>query len=139
MYVCIVCCVCAGSPRETFYGAMWDTAPKDSSQVNDTAYSRDALHPHTDTCYLLDSPGLQLFNCVAQAVREEDGNPDAGLTKLVDGFAIAERLRLEYPDSFKYFTTTPLRWHSLEDGTHAAATALPITLDPLTGTFVCVD
>ena len=35
-----------GYPRETFYGAMWDTAPKAEGEVNDTAYTNEALHPH---------------------------------------------------------------------------------------------
>jgi gamma-butyrobetaine dioxygenase len=126
----------AGAPRETFYGRMWDTAPKDSSQVNDTAYSRDGLHPHTDTCYLKDSPGLQLFNCVAQAIADDEVGSEAGMTKLVDGFAVADKLKTHFPDSYQYFTTTPLRWHSLEAGTHAATAAIPIELDPLTGMAV---
>jgi len=78
---------------------MWDTAPKDASQVNDTAYTKDGLHAHTDTCYLMDSCGLQLFNCVAQSGAPTDDSSDEapalnaegeieGATKLVDGFKV---------------------------------------------------
>ena len=33
----------------------------------DTAYSNEALPLHTDCTYLTQQPGLQLFNCAAQA------------------------------------------------------------------------
>ena len=54
--------------HETFYGGMWDTAPRELDDVIDTAYSNCELPLHTDGTYLQQTPGLQLFNCVAQPV-----------------------------------------------------------------------
>ena len=48
---------------------MWDVgAREEKGEVIDTAYSRVALPLHTDGAYLTQQPGLQLFNCVAQAL-----------------------------------------------------------------------
>ncbi|GBG25322.1 Trimethyllysine dioxygenase [Hondaea fermentalgiana] len=124
-----------GPPRETFYGGMWDTAPKAEGEVNDTAYTKDALHGHTDTSYLLDSPGLQIFNCVAQSdPTTEDGlNHEGeieGATKLVDGFKVLDVLKNEYPETFEFFATTPLKWHCIEDGVFVKAWARVIEFEP---------
>ena len=68
--------------HETFYGGMWDTAPRELGEVIDTAYSNCELPLHTDGTYLQQTPGLQLFNCVAQPATvharfEPSTHPDA--------------------------------------------------------------
>merc|ERR1711862_318609 len=78
---------------------MWDTAPKAEGAVNDTAYTNLELKPHNDCCYLNDVPAIQVFNCVAQS---EAG----GMTWLVDGFAVANKLREQDPEAFRFFSTT---------------------------------
>ncbi|CAK9005963.1 Trimethyllysine dioxygenase, partial [Durusdinium trenchii] len=129
-----------GPPRETFYQAMWDTAPKDASQVNDTAYTKDGLDCHTDTSYLIDSAGLQLFNCVAQsdAVNPSGLNDEGeieGATKLLDGFKVLDDMRREHPDVFKFFCETPLKWHCIEDGVHVRSWEPVVEFDPETDNF----
>jgi len=112
-----------GPPRETFYGGMWDTAPR-KENVNDTAYTYDALDPHTDTCYLIDSPGLQCFNCVAQ-------DPGVGgKTRLVDSETVVNILRADHPATFKFFTDTSLVFHHTEKGLNARVCAPVITVEP---------
>lgn len=111
-----------GPPRETFYGGMWDTAPR-KENVNDTAYTYDALDCHTDTCYLIDSPGLQLFNCVAQ----DSGS--GGKTRLVDSEMVVEILRSDYPKTFEFFRDTPLVFHHTEKGLFARVCAPVISLE----------
>lgn len=101
-------------PRETFYGSIWDTAPKNEAEVNDTAYTKDELPPHTDTTYLFDSPGLQLFNCVAQSGDANDVNE--GATKIVDGFYIVNELKNNYPEAYEFFCNTNILFQCLEDG-----------------------
>jgi trimethyllysine dioxygenase len=100
-----------GYVRQTLYGGfsaphygMWDTAPKEGTEVNDTAFTNVALPPHNDGCYWRDPPGLQLFNC---AERSEDTK--GGLTVLVDGFRVADELRASDPDTFQFFIKTVRR------------------------------
>jgi len=124
-----------GPPKETFYGAMYDTAPKTEGEVNDTAYTKDALHGHTDTSYLIDSAGLQIFNCVAQSkAKSLDGlNHEGeieGATKLVDGFKVLEVMKTEYPAAFNFFAETPLKWHCIEDGVFVKAWRKVIEFEP---------
>jgi trimethyllysine dioxygenase len=115
-----------GPPRETFYGGMWDTAPK-LGNVNDTAYTNLALDPHTDCTYLADTPGLQCFNCVAQS---DAGAPSAGATRLVDGFALAAHMRRDNPAAFAFFSSTPLVFKHVESKVNVRATRKVIELDP---------
>lgn len=115
-----------GPPRETFYGGMWDTAPKDPSMVNDTAFTKDGLHAHTDCCYLEDSGGLQLFNCVAQSesTSKDKLNLEGeieGATKLVDGFKVCEDLKENEPETYAFFCENPLEWFSIENGVYVKA------------------
>mmetsp|Transcript_1137 Transcript_1137/g.1681 ORF Transcript_1137/g.1681 Transcript_1137/m.1681 type:complete len:277 (+) Transcript_1137:522-1352(+) len=108
-----------GPPRETFYGTMWDTAPKPGAEVNDTAYTKDPLHPHTDASYLFDMCGLQCFNCVAQSGSDNDVEDSTeGCTKLVDGFKIMELLKLNEPETYNFFLNTNLKWFCKEEGVH---------------------
>lgn len=77
-----------GVVRRTFYtprgSGLWDTAPKQAADVNDTAYTNIALPPHTDCTYYTMPPGLQAFCCAAQAT-------DGGSTIFVDGFEVSEK------------------------------------------------
>jgi hypothetical protein len=111
-----------GPPRETFYGGMWDTAPR-KENINDTAYTYDALDPHTDTCYLMDSPGLQCFNCVAQ----DSGS--GGQTRLVDAAMVLTILKCDSPATFQFFAETPLVFHHTEKGLHARVCTPVINLE----------
>jgi len=111
-----------GPPRETLYGGMWDTAPKQAN-VNDTAYTNLGLDAHTDCTYLDDTPGLQCFNCVAQA-------GEGGSTIVVDGYAVVRALRSEHPSTFRFFASTPLVFHHIEKNCNVRATRRVIDLDP---------
>ena len=112
-----------GPPRETFYGGMWDTAPR-KENINDTAYTYDSLDPHTDTCYLIDSPGLQCFNCVAQ------DSGEGGKTKLVDSEVVVKKLRKSFQNTFDFFRQTNLVFHHTEDKYHARVCTPVINLEP---------
>ncbi|GAB5470977.1 MAG: gamma-butyrobetaine dioxygenase [Rhodospirillales bacterium] len=80
-----------GYPRETNYGRSFSVVTK--SEPNNLAFSDAALGPHTDNPYRDPVPGLQLLHCLAN----EAGG---GQSILVDGFAVAERLRSEAPEDF---------------------------------------
>ena len=96
-----------GRVQDTFYGALWDTAPRAVGEVLDTAYSNVELPLHTDCTYLKQQPGLQLFNCVAQAFAPAS-SPLDGSTRLADGFMAAEVLRRDYPATFAFFCRVAL-------------------------------
>ncbi|CAN0368975.1 unnamed protein product, partial [Scytosiphon promiscuus] len=56
----------------------------------------------------------QVFNCV---VRAENG----GTSTYIDGFAVAERLRLESPAAFDFFSRTSLVYQCFDEGCHYVA------------------
>ncbi len=59
------------------------------------------LGPHTDTCWRQTLIGLLFMHCL-------EAHPEGGRSLLVDGFAVAERLRSEAPDAFELLATVPL-------------------------------
>jgi len=85
-----------GYPRETNYGRSFAVVAV--SDPNNLAFSDAALGPHTDNPYRDPVPGLQLLHCLENAT-------EGGESVLVDGFAVAERLRAEAPGDFDLLST----------------------------------
>lgn len=110
-----------GYPRQTIFGDLWKLS-SEMTDHSDTAYSQTFLEPHTDGTYSHDAPGLQLFCCIE---REGDG----GESILVDGFAIAEKLKIQDPSAFEVLTRVIVRAHYIEPGIHLAAERPVIRLD----------
>ncbi|KAL8685560.1 MAG: hypothetical protein Q9218_007685 [Villophora microphyllina] len=85
-------------------GGFWrftaDLASKDS------AYTQAALAAHTDTTYFTDPAGLQTFHLHSHT------NGNGGASLLVDGFAVAERLRTESLEAFQDLCRIKIRGHS---------------------------
>ena len=102
-----------GYPRETIFGGMWRLS-SEMTEHSDTAYSRTFLEPHTDSTYVPDAPGLQMFCCI-----ERDGT--GGESILVDGLAAAEELRATDPAAFATLTTVPVPGRYVERGVHLRA------------------
>jgi hypothetical protein len=97
-------------PLRTLYGRVWSTSSADQADgtsIADSAYSNDALPLHTDSTYLRDPPGLQIFTMVQAAVV-------GGESVVCDGFAIAEVLRATNPDAFQILSTTDRLYHSID-------------------------
>ncbi|MEO1190410.1 MAG: TauD/TfdA family dioxygenase [Pseudomonadota bacterium] len=96
-----------GFPRVTNYGRSFAVITK--PDPNNLAYSDAGLGPHSDNPYRDPVPGLQLLHCL---VNEAGG----GETILVDGFAVAERLRDTAPDDFDLLTqhAIPFRFRDAE-------------------------
>jgi len=59
------------------------------------------LGPHTDTCWRQTLIGLLLMHCLK-------AHPEGGRSLLVDGFAVANRLRAESPEAFELLSTVPI-------------------------------
>jgi alpha-ketoglutarate-dependent taurine dioxygenase len=110
-----------GYVRQTIFGGLW-TLSAEVKDHGDTAYTTQYLEPHTDSTYCHDAPGLQLFNCI-----EFDGR--GGESVLVDGFALAERLRAERPHDFETLVRTVVPGRYLEPGVHLRAERAPFRLD----------
>jgi alpha-ketoglutarate-dependent taurine dioxygenase len=112
-----------GFVLRTIYGTMWTTNPKSESEgYNDTASTNLELLHHTDGTYMRDPPGLQIFNCVAQA-------GDGGESRYIDSFLVAETLRREAPDAFAFLAKTPLHYHTFDNDAHLATMEPILRLD----------
>jgi trimethyllysine dioxygenase len=95
--------------RSTIYGTMWTLIP--NMEMEDTAYTRMELKPHTDGCYLQDPPGIQIFH-----ILEHDGT--GGETTLVDGFKVVKELQEKDPAAFEFFAKTPIDFQYLDPNNH---------------------
>ncbi|CAI5730359.1 unnamed protein product [Hyaloperonospora brassicae] len=108
-----------GFVLRTIYGTMWTTRPTDEAEsYNDTASSDLELLHHTDGTYMREPPGLQIFNCVAQA-------GTGGASRYVDSFYVAETLRTEDPDAYRVLSSTALPYFAVDTDAHLA------TMEPL--------
>ncbi len=79
--------------RNSIFGgfSVWDNK---LDNPDDTAFTSLAIEPHTDGTYVHDAPGLQTLHCLKK-------DSVGGENQLVDGLAIAEKMRVECPDYFK--------------------------------------
>lgn len=82
----------------TVAGGFWDFTSDLS--LKDMAYTTQGLGAHTDTTYLTDPAGLQMFHLLSHT------HGTGGDSLLVDGFAAAERLFREDPDSYRVLKRT---------------------------------
>ncbi|MDB4099112.1 trimethyllysine dioxygenase [Candidatus Thioglobus sp.] len=78
--------------RNSIFGgfSVWDNKLENP---DDTAFTSLSIEPHTDGTYVHDAPGLQTLHCLK---RDSIG----GENQLIDGLAIAEKMRNEYSDAF---------------------------------------
>jgi len=109
-----------GYVRETIFGGMWDFTA--NLAFKDTAYTSQAIGPHTDGTYSIDSPGLQMFHCL-----QFEGT--GGDSTLVDGFKVAEDIRRSDPDAFEVLSSVRVPAQYLGDGVHLRAEHPIIGLD----------
>lgn len=80
-----------GYVRETNYGKWFDV--RSAVNPSNLAYTNLGLQAHTDNPYRDPVPTLQILHCLENSV-------DGGDSTVVDGFAIAQRLRDEAPEAF---------------------------------------
>jgi gamma-butyrobetaine dioxygenase len=90
-----------GYVRETNYGRWFEVR----SEVNPTnlAYTNLGLQAHSDNPYRDPVPTLQILACLENSV-------EGGESIVVDGFAVAERLRQEDPAGFALLAGHPARF-----------------------------
>ena len=90
--------------------------------VRSFRYTNLSIPPHTDGTYYEDVPGLQIFHCIS-------GSYNGGLTSLIDGFAVAERMRVRHADAFAVLCNVRLPFRYIGDGYHLANRTHVFTLD----------
>ena len=109
-----------GYVRETIFGGMWDFTA--NLAFKDTAYTSQAIGPHTDGTYSFDSPGFQMFHCL-----QFDGT--GGNSTLVDGFKVADDIRRSDREAFEVLSSVRVPAQYLGDGVHLRAEHPIIGLD----------
>jgi len=90
-----------GYVRHTHWGKIFNVEMKPNA--TDLAYTDLALPSHTDNPYREPIPGLQFLHCLRNEV-------SGGLSTLVDGIAITERLAEESPEQAALLETVNVRY-----------------------------
>lgn len=109
-----------GYVRETNYGRLFDV--KSVINPNNLAYTGLALSPHTDNPYRDPVPTIQLLHCL-------DADVSGGDSTVVDGFAIANKLKQSSPDAFNRLATTPVQFRFQDETTDLCSQKTIIGLD----------
>ncbi len=99
--------------RSSIFGgfAVWDNRLENP---DDTAFTSLAIEPHTDGTYVYDAPGLQTLHCLK---RDSIG----GENQLIDGLAIAEKMRNENPDAFNILCNVNIPGRYIKPDTYLEA------------------
>ena len=99
--------------RNSIFGgfSVWDNKLENP---DDTAFTSLAIEPHTDGTYVHDAPGLQTLHCIK---RDSIG----GENQLVDGLAIAEKMRYEHPNAFSILCNVNIPGRYIKPGTYLEA------------------
>ena len=99
--------------RNSIFGgfSVWDNK---LDNPDDTAFTSLAIEPHTDGTYVHDAPGLQTLHCLKK-------NSVGGENQLIDGLAIAEKMRIEYPESFKILSSINIPGRYIKTDTYLEA------------------
>jgi len=90
-----------GYLRETNFGETFSVITE--ARPNDLAYTSLELSSHTDNPYREPVPGIQFLHCLKNEVK-------GGLSTLVDGFAVAEKLKSESQEQFDVLTQVAVRF-----------------------------
>ena len=94
-----------GSIRRTNFGEFFNV--KSKPNPNDLAYTSLPLAPHTDNPYRNPVPCIQMLHCIENEV-------SGGLSTLVDGFTVTEKLKKEFYDFFKILTEVKVRFQFID-------------------------
>jgi gamma-butyrobetaine dioxygenase len=88
-----------GPIRDTNFGPVWSVQAK--PKPDSTAYTGLDLGQHTDLPTREVPPGFQFLHCVENTVA-------GGWSRMSDGWAVVEAIRMEHPDAYDALTT--LEW-----------------------------
>jgi gamma-butyrobetaine dioxygenase len=88
-----------GPIRDTNFGPVWSVRAK--PDPDSTAYTGLDLGQHTDLPTREVPPGFQFLHCVENTVQ-------GGWSRMSDGWAVVEAIRVEHPEAYEALTT--LEW-----------------------------
>ena len=94
-----------GSVRRTNFGEFFNVQSK--LNPNDLAYTSLNLAPHTDNPYRNPVPCIQILQCIENDVA-------GGLSTLVDGYTVSEKLKQEFTDYYKILTEVKIRFQFID-------------------------
>ena len=94
-----------GSVRRTNFGEFFNVQSK--LNPNDLAYTSLNLAPHTDNPYRNPVPCIQILQCIENEV-------SGGLSTLVDGYTVSEKLKQEFTDYYKILTEVKIRFQFID-------------------------
>ena len=94
-----------GSIRRTNFGEFFNV--KSKPNPNDLAYTSLPLAPHTDNPYRNPVPCIQMLHCIENEV-------SGGLSTLVDGFTVTEKLKEDFPNYYKILTEIKVRFQFID-------------------------
>ena len=86
-----------GPVRTTNFGKHFDVISK--PKANDLAYTSLGIKAHTDNPYRKPRPGIQILHCISNEAK-------GGESSLVDGYAVAEHLKINEPEMYEVLTST---------------------------------
>ena len=95
-----------GSVRRTNFGEFFNV--KSKPNPNDLAYTSLPLAPHTDNPYRNPVPCIQILHCIENEVT-------GGLSTLVDGFTVSEKLKKDFPEYYKILTEIKIRFQFIDE------------------------
>ncbi len=94
-----------GSVRRTNFGEFFNV--KSKPNPNDLAYTSLPLAPHTDNPYRNPVPCIQILHCIENEV-------SGGLSTLVDGYTVSEKLKKDFPEFYKILTEVKIRFQFID-------------------------
>ena len=94
-----------GSIRRTNFGEFFNV--KSKPNPNDLAYTSLPLAPHTDNPYRKPVPCIQMLHCIENEVK-------GGLSTLVDGYTVTEKLKKDFPNFYKILTEVKVRFQFID-------------------------
>ena len=94
-----------GSVRRTNFGEFFNVRSK--LNPNDLAYTSLPLAPHTDNPYRNPVPCIQILHCI-------ENNVQGGLSTLVDGFTVTEKLKKDFPKYYKILSEVKVRFQFVD-------------------------
>ena len=111
-----------GQVSDSAYGKVFDLSPKSHHKTLGNTF--DPVPPHTDEAYRHSPPGINVLHCVRAATT-------GGVSVMVDGFNLGNRLRESNPGGFRLLTTQPQPFHRVvpEQGIDQRARAPVFVVD----------
>lgn len=119
-----------GPLKSTFYGPTWNV--RAIEEAKNVAYTSVDLDLHMDLLYYESPPGLQFLHCLENKV-------EGGSSVFVDSFAVAEKMRADYPEDFRFLCDYEVDFKYENDGVYYHQARPTFVLNKVTGALEYVN